>query len=150
MIKRLLVVCTGNICRSPVVASILRGGLPQVEVSSAGVAAQDNAPVDPLAADVLKARTGFDIDAHRSRKLILPLCEEADVILVMERAHRQAVQNRFRASWGKTWTLDADEDVFDPRGYPRHVYDAWLGEIVEKAGVWADRIAKVNSERVRC
>lgn len=148
MIKRLLVVCTGNVCRSPVVASILRTRLPLVDVSSAGVAAPANAPVDPVAAEVLKMRTGVDINGHRSRKLIGSFCDDADVILVMELAHREAVQSRFPATWGKTWTLDPSEDVFDPRGYPRHVYDAWFDGTLEKAGVWADRIAKINGERV--
>jgi len=148
MIRHLLVVCTANICRSPVIASVLGECLPRVAVSSAGVAAKRDALADPMAVEVLKVRTGFDIHAHRSRPLVGSMCEAADLILVMERAQRQAVHDRFPISWGKTWTLDAGEDVFDPMGYPRHVYEAWLEEILKKAGAWASRIARINDDRI--
>jgi protein-tyrosine phosphatase len=144
MIGRLLVVCTGNVCRSPVVASLIAARLPGVSVSSAGIAAKEDVPVDPVAAAALEARTGMDIGRHRPRRLVSALCDEADVVLVMERAHRQLLLARFCSSWGKTLMFDSGEDVFDPRGQPRHVYDAWLGHILEKVEVWVDRIAKVN------
>lgn len=144
MIERLLVVCTGNVCRSPVIAGLIAARLTAVSVSSAGIAAREDAPVDPVAAAALEARTGLDIWGHRSRRLVTSLCNEADVILVMEHAHRRDLRNRFCSLWGKTLLFDSAEDVFDPRGHPRDVYDVWLGQILARTDAWADRIARLN------
>ncbi|MCI1047000.1 low molecular weight phosphotyrosine protein phosphatase [Caballeronia zhejiangensis] len=149
MIRQLLVVCTANICRSPVIASVLAECLPGVAVSSAGVAAKAGLPADPVATAVLEARKGFDISGHRSRPLIRSMCEAADLILVMERGQREIIQERFKSAWGKTWTLDAGEDVFDPVGYPRHVYDEWLEHILKKADTWANRVAGINGDSAK-
>ena len=91
---RVLFVCTGNTCRSPMAAGALRQALgadvERVGVESAGTAAWDNQPATEAAIQVA-ARAGVDLSAHRSRRLTPALVRAADLVLVMERAHVMAV-----------------------------------------------------------
>ena len=87
-------VCTGNTCRSPMAAALLRReldrvGRPDVQVESAGLAA-DGSPATPQAVEVM-AEWGIDIAAHRSRPLTAELLQQADAVLVMTPAHRQVL-----------------------------------------------------------
>ncbi len=91
-----LIVCTGNTCRSPMAAGILRQlvaeqsgreGFAAVTVSSAGTAAQDGVP--PSAGAVQAClELGIDISAHRSQRLTSPLLAASDLVLVMDEGHR--------------------------------------------------------------
>ncbi|HEU4334912.1 MAG TPA: low molecular weight protein arginine phosphatase [Candidatus Eisenbacteria bacterium] len=88
---RVLVICTGNTCRSPMAEVILRSVLPsdwgdQVEVGSAGTGAADGNPATPFAVATAAAH-GLDLRAHRSRALTPRLIREADLILAMEPRH---------------------------------------------------------------
>ena len=90
----ILVVCTGNICRSPMAESLLQHHLSEAGVAarvrSAGLLTEDQ-PASPPAVDVLAGR-GLDLSAHRSRRLVAELIEQADLVLCMERVHlREAV-----------------------------------------------------------
>jgi len=91
---RILVVCTGNTCRSPLVAAALLDELgpdrERVEILSAGTAATEGQPATASSIDVA-GRDGLDLSAHRSRRLTPALARAADRILVMEREHARAV-----------------------------------------------------------
>jgi protein-tyrosine phosphatase len=93
---RVLFVCTGNTCRSPMAAAALREALgpdaPRVEVTSAGTAAWDGQPVTEATLEVT-ARDGIDLSSHRSRRVTPALLRAADLVLVMERVHANAVQS---------------------------------------------------------
>ncbi len=89
---RVLVVCTGNVCRSPFVERLLRlhlAGSP-VEVTSAGTGAPVGEPMDPLAAELLTA-LGADSLGHRARQLTPALVAGADLVLTATRRHRGQV-----------------------------------------------------------
>ncbi|MBI5710175.1 MAG: hypothetical protein HZC42_07725 [Candidatus Eisenbacteria bacterium] len=91
---RVLFVCTGNTCRSPLAVAALAHELgpdaSRVEVGSAGTAAMDGQPATAASARVA-ARDGLSLDGHRSRRLTAAMVSDADLILVMEREHLQAV-----------------------------------------------------------
>jgi protein-tyrosine phosphatase len=127
---RVLFVCTGNVCRSPVAQGLLRHWLdrdlvPDVLVESAGTYAQDRLPASKLAVEVARAE-GIDISRHRSRLLHRDLIEEADLVLAMEAAHVYEVLRLAPGAEAKTHLLGAynadersdgvDMTIFDPIG----------------------------------
>ena len=83
MLNRVLVVCVGNICRSPMAEAMLRARLgrrPRFEVSSAGVGALVGHPADPFAMELMRER-GLDIAAHRARQVTPELVAAHDLVL---------------------------------------------------------------------
>lgn len=93
---RILFVCTGNVCRSPLAERLLRAGLADragddgVEVTSAGTRALVGEPMTAETADLV-ARHGGDPAGHRARQLTADLLAEADLVLALTREHRAAV-----------------------------------------------------------
>ncbi len=122
-----LLVCTGNTCRSPMAEAIARdeiakAGGAEVRVISAGAAAAAGAPATPEAVTALKS-AGLDLSAHRSRELTRDLIAEADLILGMSRSHVAAVLAADPTAVAKTTTLDpGGGDIPDPIGSPLEVY----------------------------
>jgi protein-tyrosine phosphatase len=94
-VVRVLFVCTGNTCRSPLAAAALRAELgsdaPRVDVSSAGTAAVDGQPVSE-GTRAVAAQSGIDLASHRSRRTTTPLVRAADFVFVMEPLHRVALE----------------------------------------------------------
>jgi protein-tyrosine phosphatase len=90
---RILVVCTGNLYRSPLAAGLLRGRLAglghAVEVTSAGTAAIPGTPLPPATAAILRARGG-DPPALAARRLTARMVERADLVLGAATEHREA------------------------------------------------------------
>jgi len=89
MAKSVLLVCSGNTCRSPMAEAMLRNALTEagvqgVTVESAGIGAWEGAPVSEGAYLVLLER-GMDLSSHRARLLTPELVEQADLILTMGR-----------------------------------------------------------------
>src|SRR3989442_8878821 len=93
--KQILLVCTGNICRSPLAAALLTRALAErgfegIDVSSAGTGAWDGAPASE-GAYLVGLERGLDLSGHRARLLTRELVEAADLILTMARHHRARV-----------------------------------------------------------
>ena len=94
--KQILAVCTANICRSPFVAALLQdrfraAGLGDiVRIESAGVRAQPGREIDPVIAAMLT-----EMDVEMANKYAMPIVEsalrDADMVLVMEETHREAL-----------------------------------------------------------
>ena len=103
---RILVVCTGNICRSPAAAALLRArsaGLG-IEVASAGTAAVVGHPIHPLTAAAL-AQVGVEDLNHRARQLSPADVAGADLVLTAERRHRVAVIEADPTALRRTFTI---------------------------------------------
>ena len=92
---RVLFVCTGNTCRSPLAAAALRDALGEeaarVALESAGTGAWEGQSATGFSIEVA-ARDGVDLRDHRSRRLTAPMVREADWVVVMERSHLAAVR----------------------------------------------------------
>ncbi|MFC7432500.1 MULTISPECIES: low molecular weight phosphatase family protein [unclassified Agrococcus] len=103
---RMLVVCTGNVCRSPLAAAALRRGLATdaVEVASAGLGAQEGAPVD-AAVRAEARRLGLDVDAHRAHLLRAEDAAASDLVIVATRRQRSVVVDLVPAAIQRTFTL---------------------------------------------
>jgi protein-tyrosine phosphatase len=121
---RLLFVCTGNTCRSPMAAVIARSeaarrGADDVEVESAGTAAGDGDPAMPEAIAAAREH-GLDLDPHRTKALTAALVESADHVLVMTPEHGRRVKELFPAA--NVTCLDVDDPI--GRGEPAY-REAW-------------------------
>ena len=105
----ILLVCTGNICRSPMAEGFLRQllqerGASTVTLSSAGVYSWDDSPATPEAVRALEER-GIDISGHVARRLTRALVEEADLVLGMASDHCDAVARMVPAAADRTFTI---------------------------------------------
>jgi protein-tyrosine-phosphatase len=112
---RVLFVCTGNTCRSPLAEAIGRQvadarGL-DAEFASAGIDALVGQPASERAVEVARAR-GANLAAHRTRTLTRTLLDGYDLVLVMEPWQRDVAESM--GGRGKTRLLDADGQVADP------------------------------------
>jgi len=102
---RVLMVCTGNICRSPAAAAWMTALADQsVDVASAGTAAVVGAPVQPSMAGLMQ-REGLRIEDFAARQLTPGLIRQADLVLGMTTGHRRWVVGRAPAAVRRTFTL---------------------------------------------
>lgn len=103
-IERVLVLCHGNVCRSPFAAALLAARLPQVEVRSAGLAAGGSDAAAPLAR-ALAGRWGVSLDVHRTALLEASDLAWADLVLGMEGRHAVEIARRWPEARDKTHLL---------------------------------------------
>jgi protein-tyrosine-phosphatase len=132
---RVLTVCTGNTCRSPLAAAVMSRLRPDWSVASAGLAAREGEPATHLARTVAQER-GLDLSAHRSRALTAAAVNGADVILTMTQDHREALVSRFPQAAPRTLTLgeaagDPRAEVTDPYGRDETAYRETLDQLAE-------------------
>jgi protein-tyrosine-phosphatase len=132
MAKRVLFVCTGNTCRSPMAVGLLRKMAPHLDldVRSAGTAACTGAPASSVAIEAMH-EVGVDITDHRSAMLNGYMLEEADVVFCMADRHRRHIVDWFKSMDDRVYLMrefdpertDAEyPDVPDPIGHEIDTY----------------------------
>lgn len=104
---RILTVCTGNICRSPLAESLLRKGLAglPVELLSAGTRAVVNDPMPPQIQSIALDHDVHDAANHRSRQVTKTDILSADLVLALDRAHRREIVEMLPRASRYTFTL---------------------------------------------
>ncbi|SDH29688.1 arsenate-mycothiol transferase ArsC [Agrococcus jejuensis] len=105
---RVLVVCTGNVCRSPLTAAVLRARLApctaDFAIASAGLRALEGEPIDPpVAAEA--ARLGVDVSEHRGRAFAADEAAAADLVIVATRRQRALAVELAPSIVRRTFTL---------------------------------------------
>ena len=141
MFKRILVVCVGNICRSPTAEYLFRHHLEHrgIEISSAGLAALEERPMDPTALKLLEEHGIAEGSDHRGRQLTSDLLHVADVVLVMEKSHAKAIFRMAPEVSGKTFLLDKwgdGRDIPDPYRQHREAFEHVYGMIDRGVSSW--------------
>lgn len=143
--KRILFVCSGNTCRSPLAKELSHHKASDViEAKSAGLYAAPGVPLSPGSTEVLKER-GITSD-HTSQPISQELVDWADIVLTMTRSHRNHAKQLYPEMEDKIFTLieyatkgEEDKDIQDPFGGPVEVYrktaeeiDAYLQMIIDR------------------
>jgi len=128
--KHILVVCIGNICRSPSAEVMMRDALAGrgIEVTSGGLGALVNHGIDTTAQQLL-VEHGLDGSAHRARQVTPQILSAADLVLVMEKKHLKRIMEIAPQASGKSFLLgkwNEDCEIPDPYRQQRpafeHVY----------------------------
>lgn len=150
----LLLVCTGNLCRSPMAAALFATrarahGYP-LRVTSAGLATPVGQRPPPAVIALMDSR-GLDLSRHQARQLTGALAEQHDLVLVMDSGQQRFVERSWRALKGRVCRLGAwrDEDILDPYGLTEYEYAACLSCIEQCVADWEQRWLVPRSERLR-
>lgn len=146
MPDRVLIVCKGNICRSPMAEIVLRARLKEtgndaIGIESAGLAAMAGYPIDPAAARALAAH-GLDASAHVARQVDIAQIRDAQLVLAMQQ--RQIVALRNMAPWtrSKTFLLgrwNGDVEIPDPYGRSDDMFEGVYSMIATAIDAWLAR-----------
>jgi len=139
----ILVICTANICRSPMAAALLQHALraqpeplKSLEVVSAGIAAHEGETVSENSVIALK-KVGIDISAHRARPLTRKMAGDALAIFCMTESHRDAIllnvdpPPSHLCLFREFLPLEAGHEIADPFGSSIKIYETSRDEMVE-------------------
>lgn len=141
--EHVLVVCVGNICRSPTAEFLLKQALPGKRIESAGLAAVVGADIEPTARAVAEAR-GLSCPQHKARQLTREMCREADLILVMESRHRDGVAELCPEARGKIFLLAQGQnpaEVADPYRKAAVVFEQTYEQLHRACQAWVRRLS---------
>jgi len=124
---------------------ILRAALPGVTVASAGVGALIGNPADATALELMTAR-GIDIGEHRARQITQAICQQSELILVMDNEQRRYIETRYPFTRGRVFRLgDAEkQDIPDPYRRGQTAFENALELIDVGARSWTERIKKFS------
>jgi len=140
MFQSILVVCVGNICRTPTGEALLKKKLSDrnIQISSAGLGALVGKPVDTTAARVMAA-AGYALPEHQARQLTSDMLRQADLVLAMELKHLQSIHSLAPEARGKTFLFGKwsdNREVPDPYRQELPAFEHVFRILDEAAGAW--------------
>lgn len=148
---KILFVCTGNTCRSPMAEELFKDLVKKedlkhiTDVSSAGINAIPHQLASLNSIEVMKEK-GLDLESHVSKMLTMSLVEEYDIILTMTNAHKENILTAVPDLKGKVFTLKQyvgeSGDVCDPFGGSVDVYRNCLRDIESSLNLLIGKLKK--------
>ncbi len=136
MFDSILIVCTGNICRSPIGERFLRRELPNKKIDSAGTAALVGHDADESAIKV-SVKHGLSLDGHKGRQFTASLGRQYDLILVMEKYHIEQIGRIAPEARGKTMLFGQwlnCREIPDPYRKSEEAFNS-VYQLIEQAGL---------------
>lgn len=150
----ILIVCTANICRSPVAEALLadrlaKRGAADWVVSSVGTWAMTQRGASRNSVELM-ARQGYDLSNHISRMVELDHLQAADLVLTMEIGHAEALRAEFPSEADKVYLLSEMTgdayNISDPYGGPVEEYERMIGTLTQVIDSGIDRIMELAVE----
>jgi protein-tyrosine phosphatase len=143
-VSSLLVVCEGNVCRSPIAEALIAHVLPGWTVRSAGLNALIGAPADEIAIALMRERR-IDLTRHRARQITRKMCLDAEMVLVMDSDQRRRLQDIYPEACGRIFRIGEylDRDIADPVGRTEPFFRQVLSLIDQGTAQWVQRIHKL-------
>lgn len=143
--KNILVLCIGNICRSPMAEGMLRYALPDRHIYSAGLGALIGNPADPFSVQLM-AEQGIDIREHRAQQISAALVAQAELVLVMDSEQKRYVESQYASSRGKVFRLGESGkfDIPDPYRGGIESFRIAYRMIDEGVKVWVEQISRMS------
>lgn len=127
-LNKVLMLCSGNTCRSPLAQVILQKQQPDWEVCSAGLSAQPGSPAADNARQLAR-QMGLSLEHHRAQRVTAELVQWADQILCMTDSHLQLLKQTFPEALDKAQTLG--REIADPFGQSLASYQHCAQQIEE-------------------
>lgn len=140
-----LLVCTANICRSPMAEALWRDAAARLRrtlpVFSAGLDAQPGRPADPACVELLAER-GIDLAEHRATRFTPADATRHELVLVMEQEHAWRIMSAVPTLAGRVHLLGrwGAGPIEDPYGASRPEYEDCLARLEESVIAWLNRI----------
>ncbi|MBR9907033.1 MAG: low molecular weight phosphotyrosine protein phosphatase [Gammaproteobacteria bacterium] len=149
MFNKILVVCLGNICRSPTAQFMLQQRLPNKTIHSAGITAMKHSDgkgwdMDKTARAIAE-KHGHSFPVHEAQQLTRELIGNYDLVLVMENNHRNHIAQRYPEAQAKTmllgqWLEAGGKEIPDPYKKSDEVYEHVLKLIDQATDKWSQKL----------
>lgn len=142
MFNKILVVCVGNICRSPTAERLLKTYHPSLTVESAGLGALVGNGADDSAASVAAAHN-ISLEGHCARQISGRMCRDYDLILTMEKRHITRLCDMAPEMRGKVMLFghwDDEREIPDPYRKSRDAFEAVYSLLDQSARQWAQAL----------
>ncbi|KMK52204.1 phosphotyrosine protein phosphatase [[Actinobacillus] muris] len=145
MFDNLLVVCMGNICRSPLGEMLLKDAFPNKLVRSAGIASLKSNLVGKSADRMMKIvaeNYQIDLSSHQAQQLTPELCQQADLILVMEKKHIKMIECILPGVRGKTMLYGQwiGKEIPDPYRQSQEAFEYVFDIMFKATETWKQRL----------
>jgi protein-tyrosine phosphatase len=144
--NNILVICVGNICRSPIAATFLMDKYPDKHIESAGLSAVVGHGADAKTLDVMapfNQSVNANMNRHVAKQISKDLTVKADLILTMSISQTKWIEDKWPHCRGKTFRIGhwIDQDIADPYGHNELAFETAKQDIINSLGSWFNKIS---------